>query len=115
MKFIIYALVALSVEGLKLNKKEKPFYGGDFFHADYNEFPGTEGFAPRYERVMPTHFKDKHLDDMFMHSMIGTYAKEMRDPETGLPSGKFYLDKESGAKASAEVLNTHLHLSGEKL
>ena len=109
------ALALISVEGLKLSKKEKPFYGGDFFHATYDEFPGTDGFAPKYDRVMPKHFEDKHLDDMFMHSMIKTYAKELRNPETGEPTGKFYLDKDSGAKASEEVLHTHLKLEGEKL
>ena len=120
MKFILYAAFALlSVEGVKINKKEKPFYGGDFFHAPYHEFPGTVNengaFAPQYDRVMPVQFKDKHLDDMFMHSMIKTYAKELRNPDTGEPTGKFYLDKTSGAQASQEILNTHLHLSGEKL
>ena len=63
---------------------------------------------------MPEHFQNKHLDDMFMHSMIDTYAKEQRNPD-GSASGKFVLDKEAAKAASKEVLKTHLHLTGSKL
>ena len=63
---------------------------------------------------MPEHFENKHLDDMFMHSMIDTYSKEGRNPD-GSPNGKFVLDKESATKAAEEVLKTHLKLSGKKL
>ena len=48
---------------------------------------------------MPEHFENKHLDDMFMNSMISNYAKEGRNPD-GSPNGKFYLDKENAYKAS---------------
>ena len=29
---------------------------GEFFNATYDKFPGTEGFAPKYDRAMPEHF-----------------------------------------------------------
>ena len=81
----------------------------------YSGFPGTRDFAPKYERKMPVEFENKHLDDMFMHSMIGVYAKERRDPVSGKPTGKFYLDRDSGRKAAEEVVHTHLGYSGKAL
>ena len=90
----------------------------DYFGTGYSGFPGTHDadtvFAPKYEREMPENFKNKHLDDMFMHSMIDVYAKEGRNPD-GSPNGKFVLDKEAAKKASEEVLKTHMHLTGKKL
>ena len=87
---------------------------GDYFHAGYHEFPGTDGYAPQYDRKMPEHFQDKHLDDMFMHSMINNYAKEGRNKD-GTPNGRFYLDRDQGYRASEEVVHTHLGLTGDKL
>ena len=49
-----------------------------------------------------------------MNSMIGTYAKEGKNTE-GKPNGKFYLDRESGFRASEEVVATHLKLQGQKM
>ena len=63
---------------------------------------------------MPEHFKNKHLDDMFMHSMIDRYSLEGRNPD-GSSNGKFILNKAAAKEASLEVLKTHLKLSGEKL
>ena len=51
---------------------------------------------------------------MFMNSMISNYAKEGRDRD-GKPNGKFYLDYDSGKRASEEVVATHLKLTGDKL
>ena len=112
--FVLIALFAIaSTEGKKLNavseSDELPY--GDYFKGDYHGFPGTKGYAPDYERKVPDHFQDKHVDDMFMNSMIGTYAKEGKNPD-GKPNGKFYLDRESGLRASQEVVNTHLKLQG---
>jgi hypothetical protein len=57
-----------------------PYYSDDYFGTGYSGFPGTHDsetvYAPKYEKVMPEHFTNKHLDDMFTHSMIDTYAKE---------------------------------------
>ena len=87
---------------------------GDYFKANYHNFSGTDGFAPTYDRKMPEHFQDKHLDDMFMHSMINNYAKEGRNPD-GTANGKFYLDRDAGYQASKEVVTTHLGLVGDEL
>ena len=82
----LFGLITPDAQALKLtNQKEKfegtaPFYSDDYFGTGYSGFPGTHDhetvFAPKYEREMPQHFANKHLDDMFMHSMIDTYAKE---------------------------------------
>ena len=48
---------------------------------------------------MPEHFENKHLDDMFMHSMLANYAKEGKNQD-GQPNNKFYLDREAGRRAS---------------
>mgnify|MGYP000111641486 CR=1 FL=1 len=95
-------------------KKKNPF--GDFYHAYEHDFgiPGTQDGHPAYERKIPEHFTNKHLDDMFMNSMLTNYAKEGKNPD-GSPNGKFYLDREAGRRASEEVVATHLKLSGEKL
>ena len=85
---------------------------GDYFHAKMDEFPGTKGFAPEYKRDIPEQFTDEHLDDMFMNSMLSNYAKEGRNPD-GTKNGKFYLDRDSGRKASQEVVQTHLKLTGK--
>ena len=67
---------------------------GDYFHAKMDEFP------------------DEHLDDMFMNAMLSNYAKEGRNPD-GTKNGKFYLDRDSGRRASQEVVQTHLKLTGK--
>ena len=112
MKFI--ALFLASSSAISLSNKEDPLPYGDYFHSDYAGFPGTVGFAPEYERVIPDHFTNKHLDDQFMNSMLTNYSKEGRD-ENGNPNGKFFVDKEQARKASEEILKTHLHLKGEDL
>uniref|UniRef100_A0A7S3IF73 Uncharacterized protein n=1 Tax=Strombidium inclinatum TaxID=197538 RepID=A0A7S3IF73_9SPIT len=102
-----------SAEPLK-KIEDGPMPYGDYFHAHYHEFPGTDGYAPQYDRQVPDRFQNKHLDDMFMNSMLTSYAKEGRNKD-GTPNGKFYLDKDAGRKAAEEVVHTHLGLAGEKL
>ena len=117
MKYIVsLAVIALaSTKGRKLNLAQgDKYFGGDYFVDGYHEFPGTTNFAPAYNRTIPEHFTDKHVDDMFMNSMIGTYAKEGRTTE-GAPNGKFYLDRDSGYRASEEVVATHLKKTGTEL
>ena len=108
----------INIKHLDSYDGQAPFYSDDYFGTGYSGFPGTSDadtvFAPKYERKMPEHFKDKHLDDMFMHSMIDKYALEARNPD-GSPNGKFVLNKEAAKEASEEVLHTHLKLSGKKL
>tara|TARA_B110000503_G_C6902184_1_gene311193 strand:+ start:36 stop:332 length:297 start_codon:yes stop_codon:yes gene_type:complete len=96
-QIILPALVALS-SGIVLHgdyNGQAPFYDDSFYGTGYSGFPGTEDdtkiYAPKYKREMPERFANKHLDDMFMHSMIETYSKEGRNPD-GSKNGKFYLD-----------------------
>ena len=108
MKYSLLALLPLSASSIKVA------YPGDFYHSDYNNFPGTEDFAPKYDRVIPEHFQNQHLDDMFMNSMLSNYAKEGKN-EDGTPNGKFYLDRAAGERASREVITTHMGLTGKAL
>ena len=73
MKYLILQTI-LSASALRLTDDPLPF--GDYFHANYNGFPGTEGYAPEYSRDIPDYFTNKHLDDQFMNSMLTKYSKE---------------------------------------
>ena len=66
-----------------------------------------------YERVVPQNFASDD-DDIFMRSMIETYALEAKNKD-GTPSGKFWMDKEGSRAAAAEVLETHKGLKGDDL
>ena len=76
-----------------------------------------------YERVTTPNFS-ADSDDIFMRSMIDTYAVEERtdtvthDDGTksgGEPTGKFWMNQAGALSASKEVLGTHKGLSGEAL
>ena len=45
-----------------------------------------------YNRVIPENFEGEKAD-MLMNSLIGEYSIEGKDPKTGKPDGRFYLDK----------------------
>ena len=73
--------------------------------------PGQSGTlgAGSYERVTPARFS-ADSDDIFMRSMIATYAIETNsagEDEKPVPSGKFVMDKAGMKAAAAEVLCTH--------
>ena len=114
--FTIAALVMTAANAVKfIGRYDKGYtHPGKGFPGWYDEFPGTEEGAPEYTREMPVHFDDKHLDDMFMNSMISKYAMEGRNKD-GSKNGKFYLDHDSGYQAAEEIVHTHLGLSGEAL
>ena len=128
MKSITLLALAAQSQAVQINTRSDPNFSsipveanpspslpyGDYFHANYSNFSGTPGYAPQYERAMPEHFQNMHLDDMFMNSMIKNYSKEGKNPD-GSPNGRFYVDKDNGYLASQEVVHTHLGLSGEKL
>ena len=126
MKFAILALLGL----IKADNQEKLFAAV----ADdellmvpgppYEPWQSEEeaGYNTGYFRVIPANFAADN-DDIFMRSVITTYAQEGSDcdeAEDGTlsnckPTGKFTLNK-SGARALAtEVLGTHAGLSGEAL
>ena len=88
---------------------------GDFF------VPGDSGMigAKAYERVIPARFAGDD-DDIFMRSMIKSYAVEEKTPKTatdpgGAPTGKFWMTKSGAYAAAQEVLATHKGLKGNKL
>ena len=76
-----------------------------------------------YERIIPERFS-KDTDDIFMRSMIKTYAHEEKskvvehDDGTktgGEPTGRFWMNKEDALSAAREVLGTHKGLKGNAL
>merc|ERR1712031_90130 len=78
----------------------------------------------KYLRVIPAHFTTG-TDDIFMRSMVKTYAIEEKECEHDAddrpiadkckPTGLYFLN-EAGAKAAAkEVLATHKGLTGDAL
>ena len=63
-----------------------------------------------YERVVTARF-DGDTDDIFMRSMIKTYANEKKNKD-GSPSGAFIMTEGAARAASAEVLETNKGLAG---
>merc|ERR1712032_120799 len=63
-----------------------------------------------YERELPERFQNDD-DDIFMRSMINTYAietnSEKDEDKKPVPSGHFIMDKASMKAAGLEVLCTH--------
>jgi len=93
---------------LQLNgADESSDHSGEFFEAREH---GTGPLDKKYERVVPTNFADAS-DDLFMRSMIKTYALEGKNKD-GSPNGQFYMDEATTRAASGEVLETHKGLTG---
>ena len=89
--------------------------GGDADDHSCETFsPQQDGMLDKgYERAVTARF-DADSDDIFMRSMIKTYALEKKNKD-GSPSGAFIMN-EAGARAAAmEVLQTHKGLSGGAL
>ena len=89
--------------------------GGDFFVPQDSGMIG----AKAYERVVTPRFASDD-DDIFMRSMITSYAVEEKTPKTatdagGAPTGKFWMTKSGAYAAAQEVLATHKGLKGDKL
>merc|ERR1712070_677449 len=63
-----------------------------------------------YERVVTPRF-DGDSDDIFMRSMIKTYANEKKNKD-GSPSGSFIMTEAATRAAASEVLETHKGLAG---
>jgi len=93
---------------LQLNgADESSDHSGEFFEAREH---GTGPLDKKYERVVPTNFADAS-DDLFMRSMIKTYALEGKNKD-GSPNGQFYMDEATTRAAAGEVLETHKGLTG---
>ena len=86
---------------------ESSDHSGEFFEAREH---GTGPLDKKYERVVPTNFAEGS-DDLFMRSMIKTYALEGKNKD-GSPNGQFFMDEATTRAASGEVLETHKGLKG---
>jgi len=86
---------------------ESSDHSGEFFEAREH---GTGPLDKKYERVVPSHFAEAS-DDLFMRSMIKTYALEGKNKD-GSPNGQFFMDEATTRAASGEVLETHKGLKG---
>ena len=91
--------------------------------ARFDTFPVGLDKSTLYERVITPRFS-QDTDDLFMRSMIATYAHEEKseikehDDGTktgGEPTGRFWMSKEDAMSAAREVLNTHKGLQGGAL
>jgi hypothetical protein len=86
---------------------ESSDHSGEFFEAREH---GTGPLDKKYERVVPSHFAEAS-DDLFMRSMIKTYALEGKNKD-GSPNGQFFMDEATTRAAASEVLETHKGLKG---
>ena len=107
--FALAALCATSTNAIKIE--------GDYFKPG---FSGTIG-SSAYERVTTERFAADD-DDIFMRSMIESYALEEKtaeDKKTGYkggePTGKFWMDELAAKAAASEVLCTHKAICGGDL
>ena len=91
--------------------------------ARFDTFPVAYDGTHFYERQITPMFS-QDTDDIFMRSMIKTYAHEEKskveehDDGTktgGEPTGKFWMNKEDTLSAAKEVLATHKGLGGAAL
>ena len=64
-----------------------------------------------YHRAIPSWFSGDD-DDLFMKSMIKTYALEGKNKD-GSPNGTFKLDEAGARAAASEVLGTHKSIKGD--
>ena len=91
--------------------EEEVDHSGEFYPAHASVAGGAaEGF---YERVITDRFA-ADSDDIFMRSMITTYADEGKNKD-GSPNGSFTLNEGATRAAASEVLATHKGLSGAAL
>ena len=77
-------------------------------HAGYSASMDGFGGYKTYIRDVPDRFETE-ADDTLMRSMYETYAMESADKD-GLPTGRFWVTKDSAMKACDEVVSTHLRL-----
>ena len=81
------------------------------YNANHDDFEGSEGLGS-YDRVVPAHLGGPGSgDDMFLWSMINTYALEKATP-TGEPTGNFVFRPMQARMAAQEILGTHMNLHG---
>merc|ERR1740117_14737 len=79
----------------------------------YNAWDAVKDEEEGYHRAMPSYFAGDD-DDLFMRSMIKTYALEGKNKD-GSPNGSFVMDEATTRAASSEVLGTHKGMKGDAL
>lgn len=89
--------------------EEEEDHSGEFFAA----YESSKGEDAAYSRVVPDRFSSD-ADDLFMRSMISTYALEGKNKD-GSPNGLFVMDEAGTRAAAAEVLGSHKGLKGAAL
>ena len=115
--FAVAALMSAATQAVKYRKIEEVMdhFGG--YTADYSGFDGNNGpnghWRYSYERVVPERFTGDTADTFTGH-MIKDFATEGHDPDTGLPTGHFFLTKAKAKEATYEVLATHLNITDKK-
>ena len=88
--------------------KEEVDHSGELFKASQ-----SKQFENGYSRVVTDRFSSDS-DDIFMRSMISTYALETKNKD-GSPTGTFIMNEAATKAAASEVLATHKGLKGEAL
>merc|ERR1712151_30643 len=77
----------------------------------YNAWDAVKDEEEGYHRAMPSWFSGDD-DDLFMRSMIKTYALEGKNKD-GSPNGNFVMDEATTRAAATEVLGTHKGIKGD--
>ena len=103
MKFV--ALIA-SVAAIRLTD-DAPDHSDEFFEAWQD---GMGSGLTKYERIVPERFGDEG-DDIFMKSMIKTYALEGKNKD-GSPNGRFWMSEKETKAATDEVLQNNCGKKG---
>ena len=88
--------------------KEEIDHSGEVFKAGQSKM-----FPDGYSRVTTDRFS-ADSDDIFMRSMIETYALETKNKD-GSPTGTFQMSEATTKAAATEVLGTHKGLKGAEL
>jgi len=96
---------------------------GFAFAPSHHGFPGTVNengdFMSPYSRSIPETFVGDSAQeaippvDKFTQNMLNNYAVEGKDGETGLPTGKFWINKDTARTIAGEVACTHYKKCGE--
>jgi len=82
----------------------------------YSPAESGKAFNGEYERAIPARFS-ADTDDLFMRSMITTYALEGKTCDDKgkncAPNGSFWMSEATTRAAATEVLGTHKGLTGD--
>ena len=127
MKFVLAVIAAASAY---VTENQAKLYEATAAQEEYDlvQVPGApyeawmDDGGETYARVVPANFAGD-ADDIFMRSVLSTYAQEGKDCEEDAdgalinckPTGVFTLTKSGGKALASEVLGTHAGLSGDAL